>query len=405
MIVLTRRVGALWTAVVGGLTVAAAVGSSWFAFIHYSMLINPVYTAATALVIYLTCSLLGYLRTEGERRHVRRAFSQYLAPAIVEQLSRNPKLLKLGGELRELTVMFSDIRDFTKISEKLDPQALTHLINSILTPLTDAIYRRKGTVDKYIGDCIMAFWNAPLSDAEHGRNSLLAALGMREALAEANRRLAEEAAKAGHAFSPVGVGIGINSGPCSVGNMGSQQRFAYSALGDTVNLASRLESLTRAYGVEIIVGEDAAAGIDGHGAAGDRPGPGQGPVPAAHHLYPPRAPRGTPPSSSSPRPRPASSPPIAGRTGRRPRRCWRIASWPPRRWGRWRRSSPPASPNTRRNRPIPTGTASIPPPPRPAETAFSLASRAREMRKEGECCPRRLSRNPPSHGLPRATGD
>ena len=262
MIVLTRRVGALWTAVVGALTAAAAVGSSWFAFIHYSMLINPVYTAATALVIYLTCSLLGYLRTEGERRHVRRAFSQYLAPAIVEQLSRNPKLLKLGGELRELTVMFSDIRDFTKISEKLDPQALTHLINSILTPLTDAIYRRKGTVDKYIGDCIMAFWNAPLSDAEHGRNSLLAALGMREALAEANRRLAEEAAKAGHAFSPVGVGIGINSGPCSVGNMGSQQRFAYSALGDTVNLASRLESLTRAYGVEIIVGEDAAAGIE-----------------------------------------------------------------------------------------------------------------------------------------------
>jgi adenylate cyclase len=170
-------------------------------------------------------------------------------------------MLKLGGELRELTVMFSDIRDFTKISEKLDPQALTHLINSILTPLTDAIYRRKGTVDKYIGDCIMAFWNAPLSDAEHGRNSLLAALGMREALAEANRRLAAEAAKAGHAFSPVGVGIGINSGPCSVGNMGSQQRFAYSALGDTVNLASRLESLTRAYGVEIIVGEDAAAGI------------------------------------------------------------------------------------------------------------------------------------------------
>ena len=262
MIVLTRRVGALWTAVVGGVTVAAAVASSWFAFIHYSLLINPVYPAATALLIYLTCSLLGYLRTEGERRHVRRAFSQYLAPAIVEQLSRNPKLLKLGGELRELTVMFSDIRDFTKISEKLDPQALTHLINSILTPLTDAIYRRKGTVDKYIGDCIMAFWNAPLSDAQHGRNALLAALGMREALAEANRRLAEEAAKAGRAFSPVGVGIGINSGPCSVGNMGSQQRFAYSALGDTVNLASRLESLTRAYGVEIIVGEDAAAGIE-----------------------------------------------------------------------------------------------------------------------------------------------
>jgi adenylate cyclase len=158
--------------------------------------------------------------------------------------------------------MFSDIRDFTKIAEKLDPAALTHLINSILTPLTAAIYAQNGTVDKYIGDCIMAFWNAPLADTEHRRHSLLAALGMREALITANRRLGEDAAKAGRSFSPVGVGIGINSGPCSVGNMGSDQRFAYSALGDTVNLASRLESLTRAYGVEIIVGEDAAEGIE-----------------------------------------------------------------------------------------------------------------------------------------------
>lgn len=262
MITLTHRLGALWTAIVGAVAVAAAIGGSWVAFAQYHLLFDPIYPSVTALAIYLSASLLGYLRTEGERRHVRRAFSQYLAPAIVEQLSRNPELLKLGGELRELTVMFSDIRDFTKIAEKLDPAALTHLINSILTPLTAAIYAQNGTVDKYIGDCIMAFWNAPLADAEHRRHSLLAALGMREALIEANRRLGEDAAKAGRAFSPVGVGIGINSGPCSVGNMGSDQRFAYSALGDTVNLASRLESLTRAYGVEIIVGEDAAEGIE-----------------------------------------------------------------------------------------------------------------------------------------------
>jgi adenylate cyclase len=225
------------------------------------MLFDPIYPSFAALAIYISGSLLGYLRTEGERRHVRRAFSQYLAPAIVEQLSRHPERLKLGGELRDLTVMFSDIRDFTKIAEKLDPQALTHLINAILTPLTAAIYAFKGTIDKYIGDCIMAFWNAPVDDQEHRRNSLRAALAMREALVAANQRLAAEAAKAGRPAIPVGVGIGINSGPCSVGNMGSDQRFAYSALGDTVNLASRLESLTRAYGVEIIVGEDAAEGI------------------------------------------------------------------------------------------------------------------------------------------------
>src|SRR5215469_1951514 len=226
MIVLPPLLGAAWTAFVGALAVAAAIGGSWIAFQQYHLLLNPIYPAATGLAIYLSASLLGYLRTEGER-----------------------------------TVMFSDIRDFTKIAEKLEPQALTHLINSILTPLTAAIYARNGTVDKYIGDCIMAFWNAPIADTEHRRNALLAALGMREALAAANRRLAEEAAKADRAFAPVGVGIGINSGPCSVGNMGSEQRFAYSALGDTVNLASRLESLTRAYGVEIIVGEDAAEGI------------------------------------------------------------------------------------------------------------------------------------------------
>ena len=356
-------------------------------------------------MIYFTCSLLGYLRTEGERRHVRRAFSQYLAPAIVEQLSRNPKLLKLGGELRELTVMFSDIRDFTKISEKLDPQALTHLINSILTPLTDAIYRRKGTVDKYIGDCIMAFWNAPLSDAEHGRNALLAALGMREALAEANRRLAEEAAKAGHPFSPVGVGIGINSGPCSVGNMGSQQRFAYSALGDTVNLASRLESLTRAYGVEIIVGEDAAAGIEDMALLEiDRVRvKGRSKPLTIYTLLGRRAGRRLRAAGRDPGPLPRRLSP-AGLVGGQDA-AGGLRHGRPVAGGAWRRSSPPASPNTRRNPPIPTGTASIPPPPRPAEAAFSLASRAREMRKVGECCPRRLSRNPPSHGLPRATGD
>src|SRR5262249_25707502 len=160
---------------------------------------DPIYPSFAALAIYLSTSLLGYLRTEGERRWVRKAFGQYLAPAVVAELSRNPALLKLGGELRELTVMFSDIRDFTKIAEKLDPRARPHLTNPTLTPLTAAIHERKGRVDKYIGDCIMAFWTAPLPDPAHRRNALLAALGMREALAGANKRLAEEAAKAGRA--------------------------------------------------------------------------------------------------------------------------------------------------------------------------------------------------------------
>jgi adenylate cyclase len=262
LILLLHPLGALWAAVVTLIAIAASFAFSWVSFQREGLLLDPLYPGLAALAVYLTGSLLGYLRSESERRHVRRSFSMYLAPAVVEELSRHPERLKLGGELRDVTVMFSDIRDFTRISEQLDPHSLTHMLNSVLTPLTAAIQAAKGTIDKYIGDCIMAFWNAPLDDADHARNALRSALAMRIALAKANGELAEESRKAGRKVIDIGIGIGINSGPCSVGNMGSVQRFAYSALGDTVNLASRLESLTRSYGVEIIVGEDAAAGID-----------------------------------------------------------------------------------------------------------------------------------------------
>jgi adenylate cyclase len=259
LILLLRPLGAFWSAVLTLVAIAAAIGGSWYAFRHYGMLFDPVYPSLAALAIYLSGSLLGYLRTERERRHVRQTFSMYLAPSVVEELTREQEPVKLGGELRELTVMFSDIRDFTKIAEKLDPQELTHLINSILTPLTAAIHDDRGTIDKYIGDCIMAFWNAPVHDSEHARHALHAALAMRQALARVNSQLENEAKAAGKNHVAVGIGIGINTGPCSIGNMGSAQRMAYSALGDTVNLASRLESLTRSYGVHIIVGQDAAA--------------------------------------------------------------------------------------------------------------------------------------------------
>jgi len=261
LILLLHPLGALWAAVVTVIAIAASFAFSWFSFQREGLLLDPLYPGLAAFAVYLTGSLLGYLRSESERRHVRRSFSMYLAPAVVEELSRHPERLKLGGELRDLTVMFSDIRDFTRISEQLDPHALTHMLNSVLTPLTTAIQDRKGLIDKYIGDCIMAFWNAPLDDSEHARNALKSALAMQKALAQANATLAEEARKAGRKVIDIGIGIGINRGPCSVGNMGSVQRMAYSALGDTVNLASRLESLTRSYGVEIIVGEDVAEGI------------------------------------------------------------------------------------------------------------------------------------------------
>jgi adenylate cyclase len=239
----------------------AATGASWFAFTRYGMLYDPAYPSLTAVAIYLSGSLIGYLRTERARRHMNETFGMYLAPELVKEMAESGRDVTLGGEERVLSVMFSDIRDFTKIAEKLNPQELTHLINSTLTPLTNVIVKeQRGTLDKYIGDCIMAFWNAPTDNPEHARHALHAALGMRKALDHVNGKFAQEAQMTGKPFIPVGVGIGINSGPCSVGNMGSEYRMAYSALGDTVNLASRLESLTRAYGVNIITGEDTAAG-------------------------------------------------------------------------------------------------------------------------------------------------
>lgn len=159
-----------------------------------------------------------------------------------------------------MTIMFSDVRGFTTISEsyKHDPHGLTTLMNRFLTPLTNAIIDRRGTIDKYMGDAIMAFWNAPLDDAEHQINACHAALDMLEKVDALNKQREDEAAHGGHAYIPLNVGIGLNTGICVVGNMGSDLRFDYSVLGDSVNLASRLEGQSKEYGFPIIVGSKTA---------------------------------------------------------------------------------------------------------------------------------------------------
>jgi adenylate cyclase len=166
----------------------------------------------------------------------------------------------LGGEEREMTVMFSDMRGFTSISEtyKSDPQGLTELMNRFLTPLTNAILDRKGTIDKYMGDAIMAFWNAPLDDKEHQLNACEAALDMLEQVDALNKEREQEAQEGGHAYIPLNIGVGLNTGTCVVGNMGSDLRFDYSVFGDSVNLASRLEGQSKEYGFPIIVGSTTA---------------------------------------------------------------------------------------------------------------------------------------------------
>jgi adenylate cyclase len=180
---------------------------------------------------------------------VRRAFGQYLAPALVERLAEDPNALALGGETREITIHFCDIRGFTTISEGLDPQELTRLLNNFLTPMTNVLLASGATIDKYIGDSIMCFWNAPLPLPNHGRAACLATLQMVRELEELNRR----------ENKTLKLGIGLNSGICCVGNLGSEQRFNYSAIGDAVNVASRVEGLTKQYGVSILVTETTAA--------------------------------------------------------------------------------------------------------------------------------------------------
>ncbi|NNN05476.1 MAG: adenylate/guanylate cyclase domain-containing protein, partial [Elusimicrobia bacterium] len=192
---------------------------------------------------------------EGRRkRYIQGAFSRYLSPEIVARIAENPEMLALGGERREVTVYFSDIEGFTTISEKLEPEALTRLMNRYLGEMTDTILASGGTLDKYIGDAIMAFWGAPVPSADHALAACRTALANQKRLVE----LAGEFARLG--YPPVRARIGLNSGPAVIGNMGSALRFSYTALGDTVNLSSRLEGANKAYGSYILISEATRAG-------------------------------------------------------------------------------------------------------------------------------------------------
>ncbi|MHA1153541.1 MAG: CHASE2 domain-containing protein [Alphaproteobacteria bacterium] len=406
LIVLLPMTGAVWGSIIGGLAIATAVGGSWYAFDAHRWMIDPILPSAMIMLVFLSDTVISYLTSEAQRRQVRGAFSRYLSPVVVERLAEHPEQLTLGGDLRDMTIMFSDIRGFTTISERFkdDPRGLTRLINRALTPMTDAVLVQGGTIDKYIGDCLMAFWNAPLDDERHAYHACQAALRMFEAVAGLNRELAAEAsdddatsfpatnsearpasnpeaevavaspqsssiealrssattglaeaqyelgkayrdgddvvrdpseavrwfeaaaeqgyakaqrhlgthyadgdgvpqdmvlaimwltlaaqgglvtaemslqnvlagasaeqrneaeqrlrtwqAETTHAPSiEINIGIGISTGSCLVGNLGSDQRFDYSVLGDPVNLASRLEGQTKNYGVGIVINQ------------------------------------------------------------------------------------------------------------------------------------------------------
>lgn len=260
IIILVPILGALPVLVFGFLIAAAMAGGSWYLYSEHRILIDIVYPLAVTFLVFLTLVFLNYRREEQQRRQIRSAFGQYLAPALVEQLAKEPDRLALGGETRPLTILFSDVRGFTAISEsyKADPQGLTRLMNRFLTPLSNAIISRNGTIDKYMGDAVMAFWNAPLDDNAHALNACRAALDMIARVDPLNEERMAESEVDGTLFLPLKIGVGINTGEAVVGNMGSEMRFDYSVLGDSVNLASRLEGQSKTYGWPIILGSQTA---------------------------------------------------------------------------------------------------------------------------------------------------
>ena len=230
-------------------------GISYASFIAYSnkgFLVDPSFAVLYIFLIWSHSTYNNFATQSRLRKQIKKQFEHYLDPGMVRKLQKDPSLLKLGGETRELTFLFSDIRGFTPISEKYkgNPEGLTKLINRFLTRMTDVIIANGGTIDKFMGDCIMAFWNAPIENKKHRELAVKSALEMIVALKELNIHLQAEG------LPQINIGIGINTGEALVGNMGSEQRFDYSVIGDSVNLASRLESSSKTLGKTIVIGED-----------------------------------------------------------------------------------------------------------------------------------------------------
>jgi adenylate cyclase len=244
-----QRLGALKGVLfAAGLFIIHILAARWF-FIHLHLWVNIVYPLLALSLIYTSLTLYRYITEERERKKIRGAFSYYVSSSVVNEMLKSPDKLKLGGDKKDLSVLFSDIRGFTTISEGMTPEDLVHLLNEYLTVMTDIVFKYDGTLDKYIGDALMAVYGAPLDQTDHPIRACHSALDMMKGLKQLNEKWIQEGK------NPLDIGIGINTGMMMVGNMGSDQRFDYTVMGDAVNLGSRLEGANKAYKTNILISD------------------------------------------------------------------------------------------------------------------------------------------------------
>lgn len=242
-----------------GALLSMGLAGSYVAVLGWAWQSNLVLNAAPVLVLIGVLMILnmawGYFAESLAKRQITGLFGQYVPPELVDEMSHDPSKFNMRSESKDLSILFSDVRGFTTISEGLTPQQLSDLLNEFLSAMTAVIHQHQGTIDKYMGDCIMAFWGAPLDNPHHASDAVLAGLAMQTALVTLNQRFAEQN------WPQLHVGVGVNTGQVSVGNMGSKFRMAYTVMGDVVNLASRLEGITKQYDVGMVVGESTVAAL------------------------------------------------------------------------------------------------------------------------------------------------
>lgn len=247
----TIRFGPVVSVLVGGASGAAVLGASYYFFVNSGLLFDASFPLIGGFVTYFVVAVFQYIVTDRDKRLVRRSFAQYVSDGVLNEIEKADHKLELGGEIRDMTIMFVDLRNFTAMSENMVPSDLVALLNRIFAGLTDHILEQRGTIDKFIGDSIMAFWNAPVETEGHPRLASLAALGMRRAIATFNSQQPQGAPR-------IGLAIGLATGPACVGNIGSSARFNYSVIGDTVNVAARIENGCRHVNFDILISEDVA---------------------------------------------------------------------------------------------------------------------------------------------------